>query len=156
MNDAVLKQHEWLQRLVGEWRCEPQEGHPGGTESVRSLGGLWVVCEGHGEMPDGRPATMLMTLGYDPRKGRYVGTWVGSMMNWLWRYDGTLDAEQRVLTLDTEGPSFTAECQPLYDKPTRYRDCIELVGDDRRTLTSRVLGDDGEWRVMMTLQYQRC
>lgn len=28
-------------------------------------------------------------------------------MNYLWIYDGSLDAAEKVLTLNTEGPSFT-------------------------------------------------
>ncbi len=47
-----------------------------GTESVRSLGGLWTQAEGRGEMPGGGTATMMMTLGYDPQRKRYVGTWI--------------------------------------------------------------------------------
>ena len=43
--------------------------------------------------------TTLMTLGYDPRKKRFVGTFVGSMMTNLWIYDGELDKDERVLTL---------------------------------------------------------
>ena len=48
-----------------------------GTESVRSLGVLWFVTEGRGEIPGGGPATTSMTLGYDTQKKRYVGTWIG-------------------------------------------------------------------------------
>jgi hypothetical protein len=70
------KEHEWLQKLVGEWTYESEAtleaGKPperfSGTENVRSLGGLWILAEGQGEM---------MTLGYDKQKKRYVGTWVG-------------------------------------------------------------------------------
>ncbi len=43
-----------------------------GTESVRSLGGLWILAEGRGEMPGGGAMTTMMTLGYDPQKKR---TW---------------------------------------------------------------------------------
>src|SRR3954452_23175039 len=80
-----------------------------GTESVRSLGGLWIVADGQGEMPGGGAATMVLTLGYDPQKQRFVGTWVGSMMTNLWVYDGTLDAAARVLTLNAEGPSMSGD-----------------------------------------------
>jgi hypothetical protein len=117
---------------------------------VRSLGDLWVLCEGSGEMPGGGTATTLMTLGYDPQKARYVGTWVGSMMTFLWMYDGSLDAAQTTLTLESEGPSFTAE-----GKLAKYRDVIELKGDDHRVLTSHVLGDDGTWNSFMTSHYRR-
>jgi hypothetical protein len=152
------KEHEWLKRLEGTWSyehdCSMGPGQPAskatGTETVRSLGGLWYLCEGRGEMPGGGPATTLMTLGYDPARKRYVGTFIGSMMTHLWTYDGGLDASGKVLTLDTEGPSFTAE-----GKMTKYKDIIEFKGDDHRTLTSQALGDDGKWHQFMTAHYRR-
>jgi hypothetical protein len=55
-------------------------------------------------MPGGA-ATTMMTLGYDPHRKRYVGTWIGSMMTHLWVYGCELDASERVLTLNAEGPS---------------------------------------------------
>jgi hypothetical protein len=121
-----------------------------GSESVRSLGGLWVVAQGQGEMPGGGPATMVMTLGFDPSSQRYVGTWIGSMMTHLWVYDGSLDPAGKVLTLNTEGPSMTAE-----GKMGKYRDVIEFQSDDHRVLTSYALDDDGQWREFMTAHYRR-
>ncbi len=44
-----------------------------GTETVRSLGGLWVVCEGRGAMPGGGTADMMMTLGYAPGRSGSPG-----------------------------------------------------------------------------------
>jgi hypothetical protein len=121
-----------------------------GTETVRSLGGLWVVCEGRGEMPGGGTATTIMTLGYDPARKRYVGTFIGSMMTHLWVYDGALDAGGQVLTLDTEGPSF-----PDQGKLAKYQDVIEFVTDDHRTLSSQTPGPDGQWHRFMTAHYRR-
>jgi Protein of unknown function (DUF1579) len=121
-----------------------------GAETVRSLGGVWVLCEGRGEMPGGGMGTTLMTLGYDPQKKHFVGTFVGSMMANLWIYDGSLDAAEKVLTLDSEGPSFTAE-----GMMAKYRDAIEFISDDRRVLTSNYLGDDGKWHEFMTANYRR-
>jgi Protein of unknown function (DUF1579) len=31
-------------------------------------------------------------------KKRFVGTWIGSMMTYMWVYDGELDRSERVLT----------------------------------------------------------
>ena len=94
------QEHQWLQRFVGEWTFEGEAAmEPGkpaetfkGTEIARPLGGLWILAEGQGEMPGGGPATTVMTLGYDPQKKRYVGTWVGSMRTYFWVYSGALDA----------------------------------------------------------------
>ena len=151
------KEHNWLQKLVGEWTFEGEALEPGqppskstGTESVRSIGDLWFLAEGQGEMPGCGAATMVMTLGYDPQKKRYVGTWVGSMMPHLWVYDGVLDEDERVLTLDAEGPSMAAD-----GKMAKYRDVIEFKSDDHRVLTSHVLSDDGKWQQFMTAHYRR-
>lgn len=121
-----------------------------GIESVRSLGGLWVLAEGHSEMPGYGTATTMMTLGYDPQKKRYVGTWIGSMMTYLWVYDGEVDTAEKVLTLNAEGPDMTAE-----GKIAKYKDVIEFKSDDHRVLTSHVLGDDGQWHKFMTAEYRR-
>ena len=158
MQTEPQKEHQWLQRLVGDWtyQSEAKMGADeppvkcGGSESVRSLGGLWVLAEGRGEMPDGGDATMLLTLGYDPEKQHYVGTWIGSMMSHLWVYDGSLDAAGKVLTLETLGPNLGAE-----GKTAKYKDVIELKSDDHRVLTSQMLGEDGEWQVFMTAHYRR-
>jgi Protein of unknown function (DUF1579) len=162
MKPEPQKEHQWLQRLVGEWTyehdCETEPGKPTekftGTERARSLGGLWVLCEGQGQMPGGGNATMLMTLGYDPQKKKFVGTWVGSMMTNLWVYEGELDASGRVLTLSTEGPAM-GDKGPIEGRTATYRDVIEFKSDDHRVLTSRMLGEDGKWKELMTANYRR-
>lgn len=95
-------------------------------------------------------ANTLITLGYDTQKKRFVGTRVGSLMTWLWIYDGSLDAAQRVLTLDAEGPDLSVE-----GKLAKYRDVIEWKNDDHRVRTSHALGDDGKWNGFMTAHYRR-
>ena len=152
------KEHAWLQKLVGNWtfesECMSEPGKPTeknrGTETVKSLGELWIVGDGQGGMPGGGTATMMITLGFDPKRNRFVGTWVGSMMTQLWVYEGELDASGRVLTLNAEGPSFT---DPT--KLAKYQDIIEIKSDDHRTLSSRCLGDDGQWTHFMTSHYRR-
>lgn len=113
MHVEPVKEHRWLQKLVGEWSFageasmgpdKPPEKFTG-TESVRAIGEIWTVAEGQGEMPGGGPSTTMMSLGYDPQQQRFVGTWLGSMMAHLWIYHGSLDAAGNVLTLEAEGPS---------------------------------------------------
>ena len=152
------KEHRWLQKLVGEWTSEAEAAmgpdQPAekcvGTESVRSLGGIWILGEGQGEMPGGGQATTIVSLGYDPQKKRFVGTFIASMMTYLWVYDGELDADERVLTLNADGPDFAVE-----GKMAKYRDVIEFKTDDHRVMTSHVLGDDGNWHEIMKANYHR-
>jgi len=152
------KEHEWLQKMVGEWTYEteanmgsdqPSETFSG-TETVRSLGGLWIIAEGQGEMcAEGEEMTSVLTLGYDPQKQKYVGTWIGSMMTFLWVYEGELDVAERVLTLNVEGPAMTGSGM------TQYKDVHEFKSDDLRVLASHVQGDDGQWHQFVTVTYRR-
>lgn len=151
-------EHKWLEKFIGEWtveteaRMEPDKPLVtfSGVESVRSLGGLWILAEGKGEMPGGGTAAMMLTLGYDPQKKRFVGTWIGSMMTHLWLYEGLLDADGKTLTLDCEGPDMAVP-----GKSTKYRDVYEITDNDHRILTSHVLADDGAWWEMMKSIYRR-
>lgn len=157
MHTEPGKEHRWLDRLVGEWMYEVEVSEPGkspqkfrGTESVRSLGGLWILGEGKGEMPGFGTATSVLTLGYDPQKACFVGSWVGSMMATMWVYQGHLDAAERTLTLECEGPSMAGD-----GTIGKYRDVIRLDSDDQRTLSSHTLGADGGWHQFMTSTYRR-
>jgi hypothetical protein len=158
MQAQALRQHRWLHRLRGEWSYESTAlmgsrdppGKVSGVESVRALGDFWVVAGGQGGMPGGGEASTLMTLGYNPETRSFVGSWVGSMMPWLWTYDGWLDATEQVLTLETEGPSLAAP-----DTLAKYRDVIEWLDADHRVLTSHALGADGQWTAMMISHYSR-
>ena len=148
MKSEPQKEHEWLQKLVGDWSFEgecimgpdqpPMKST--GSQSVRSLGGLWMIGEGTGECPDGSTMNSIITLGYDPQRQRFVGTFIASMMSHLWPYDGALDASSKVLTLDSEGPSFAGN-----GKMAKYQDIIQFENDDHRILKSRQLGEDGKW-----------
>jgi hypothetical protein len=156
MKTEPQQQHRWLEKLVGEWtytsECDMGPDQPpmkvNGSERVRSVGGLWAVAEGAGGSGDDA-WTSVMTLGFDPRTGRFVGTFIASMMTHLWVYDGTLDESTDTLTLDAEGPDFSGEGM------AKYQDIVAFVGDDQRTLTSRLLGPDGQWHQFMQAHYHR-
>jgi hypothetical protein len=158
MKAEPQREHEWLQKLVGEWTFEGEAtmtpGQPPekfqGTESVRSLGGLWILAEGNSAMPGAGEVTTVMTLGYDPQRKRFVGTFIASMMTHLWLYNGGLDAAEKILTLQTEGPDMSAE-----GKMTRAKDVIEFKSDDHRVLTSQILSEEGKWQEVMRVHYRR-
>ncbi len=158
MKAEPQKEHDWLQSFVGDWiyegECSMGPDQPpmksGGSETVRSLGGLWVVGDGTSKMPDGSPASTMITLGFDPRIGRFVGTWVGSMMTHLWIYDGALDGAGKVLTLDSVGPSFAGD-----GSMSKYQDIFTLRSRDHRILTSRAMDAEGQWNEFMTVHYRR-
>jgi hypothetical protein len=150
------EQHQWLQQLVGDWTMGGKGMMPDGnsvestgTEHVHSLGGLWFLCEGKAEMPNGIKGQMRMNLGYDPAKQKFIGNWFGSMMNVMWVYEGEVDESGKVLTLNTEGPGME-EGTIGY-----YRDVIEIKSPDHRTLTSYTKTPDGTWVQFMQADYRR-
>ncbi|HEX6592691.1 MAG TPA: DUF1579 domain-containing protein [Moraxellaceae bacterium] len=159
MQIAAQKEHEWLKKFLGEWesRGEAPAGpdYPAMTwtsrESARAIGELWIQSESTGTMPgDGSPTIMQLTLGYDSKRQRFVGTWIGSMMDYLWVYEGTLSADGRVLTLAATGPRMD---QP--GKMAKYHDIHTFVDNNHRVLTSQMLDDDGEWKQFMEAHYYR-
>ncbi|HZJ71526.1 MAG TPA: DUF1579 domain-containing protein [Planctomycetota bacterium] len=152
---APTEQHAWLQQLVGEWSftckatMQEQAFEMTGTESVRPVGGLWIVAEGRSTVA-GQPLQSVMSLGYQPEAQAFVGTWFDSSQSHLWSYKGALDDGRRTLTLDTEGPSFDTPGQT-----SRYRDAIELTDKNHKVLTSSVQQPDGSWRTFMRAEYVR-
>jgi hypothetical protein len=158
MQASPQKGHAWLNQLVGEWDfvadCQMGPGQPveqhRGSERVRSLGGLWVLGEGEGELPGGSRVQSLITLGYDPAQQRFVGTFIASMMDCLWIYNGQLDAVNNKLTLDTTGPGFKDGNQLV-----AYQDVVQFVDDNTRLLISHVQDEQGHWSSFMTARYTR-
>lgn len=150
------QEHKWLQQMTGNWTYE-SEVLPGpdkppikssGTESVRAIGDFWILAEGQGTAPDGKPVTMVITAGYDPDMKKFVATWVGSMMTKLWVYD--CSKEGNTLLMDAEGLSMSGD-----GTTTMYRDSMEIVDADNRIFRSQVRNPDGSWMQFMTMQYRR-
>lgn len=150
-------EHAWLQKLVGDWNtegeCQMGPDKPTmkttGYASASSLGGLWILVESGGKSPEGDDWKCLMTLGYDPEKQRYIGTFVGGMMTHMWHYEGTVDASGRRLVLDTEGPNFDE------GGTSPYQDIVEWVDDDHWILKSQIKTADGNWKPFMESHHRR-
>jgi hypothetical protein len=150
-------EHKWLHQFVGEWTVSskalvgPNEPAIEGTGTIKSrmLGDYWVVNEMRAEM-QGTTVSAIQTIGYDPAKKKYVGTWVDSMTNYMWRYEGTVDESGKKLNLDADGPNFMAQ-----GKLTRFRDSYEFKAPDHIVATSAMQGEDGAWIVFMTGDMRR-
>lgn len=153
------KEHEWLARFVGEWESEAEiHAEPGkppmkakGTEKIRSLGGFWIVSEGASDLGGGFKMDSVLTVGYDPAKKKYTGTWIDSFSNYLWKYEGAVDEKGRTLTLETEGP-----CPCLGPgKTAKFQESTEFLSKDHKVFTARYQGDDGKWVLLMKVDAKR-
>jgi hypothetical protein len=157
MESQALEQHAWLRQFLGEWTSEAEmQGEPGqpaqtmkGTESARSIGDLWIVSDVRGDSPMGKMEAVL-TLGFDPERKRYVGTWIDSVYNHLWTYEGTVDATGKVLSLEADGPSFAGD-----GTTAKYKDVWEFKSPDHKVLTSSMQEPSGTWTTFMTAEYRR-
>jgi Protein of unknown function (DUF1579) len=152
-----LPQHEWLHQFLGEWENTSETlAGPGGeavdwesTETIRSIGGLWIVSDCT-VRTGGQLFTAQMTVGYDLRSEAFVGSWVDSAQMTLWTYEGQLDEDRRVLTLEAEGPSMVDPSRTVL-----YRDQLELIDADTKRMMSSVQEADGSWTVFMTAEGRR-
>ena len=151
------KEHQWLEKFAGEWVTESEAimgpDQPPvtckGTMSSRMLGGFWVINELRGDY-QGTIVTGIQTIGYDPARKKYVGTWVDSMMNHMWKYEGDVDKSGKKLVLEAEGPNLMAE-----GKMTKFREAYEIKSADHIIVTSSMLGEDGKWITFMTGNMRR-
>ncbi len=151
------EEHKWLRQLLGEWSYESdpeaaagEECSASGTEIVRPLGDLWVAGEASGIMGGDEEHSMIITLGYDPGKGCFVGTFIADMMTHLWIYEGQLDQSGRKLMLESQGPNMQ---DPT--KMARYMDVIEMIDADHRTMTGHFMDEEGRWQPFMRMRYER-
>lgn len=148
-------EHAWLQRFVGEWDVEVEarmapDAPPfvsRGVERIRSLGGYWVVGEAQSATT---PYCNVSTIGFDPGRAKYIGTWQDSMSSHLWTYEGTVNAAGDTLTLETEGPApFSPQAR------ARYRDVTEFKSKNHRVFTSSRLEANGNWITHVTVHSRR-
>ena len=151
-------EHNWLLQLLGDWsfesECNMGPDQPPmkstGRQTTRALGSLWTLGELEHAGPDGQSYRSVFTLGFDPAKQRFIGTFVSSCMTHLWPYNGQLDAARNALTLDSEGPSFAGD-----GTFAKYQDIVEVVNQDRYLLKSQYQNSDGSWTQFMIAQYDR-
>ncbi len=148
----------FLEAMTGDWSIVAEGVLGPGQDPVRTesreearlLGSQWLVAEASAVTAGGRPYTSMWILGWDPHEEHFVGTWIASIQTHKWRFTGTLDESGKVLTLETEGPIMGNPANT-----TRYREIIELVDHDHRTIRSLILGPDGEWFPFARAEYRR-
>jgi len=140
-------EHQLLKSFVGEWDCEMESMDPKNpmkhkcTMSGKMIGDYWASVTFKGDMM-GTSFVGQGTFGFDRKTKKANGTWVSSMDDYLWTYDGKIDGKKFIL--DANGPS------PM--DPTKiiaYRDTWDFSKPDTMVLTSEFTGPDGKMMKMM-------
>jgi hypothetical protein len=148
--------HEAMKAAVGTWdavvKMQVGPGKPPmeskGVEVNRLLmGGLWMQSSFSSDM-GGVPFEGSGLFGYDPAKGRHVGTWVDSMVMSQAFPQGTCKDHCREVTMTFMGVGMDG-------KPCAYKEVSTQVDADHRTMTMYVKGKDGKYALEMEIAYTR-
>ena len=122
-------QHHRILADVGTWnvKCtymmDPSQPEMvcDATETIEPVGGFWTVSRFESDFM-GMPFVGRCTLGYDPRKERFVGSWVDCMSSTMFVMEGGFRADGKTLEMHSEGPHMaTGEIVPMR-MVTTYRD----------------------------------
>lgn len=158
MGTKPVAAHNWLKKLIGQWTTESEmkmspDGdtmRSTGTETVIDFGGLWAFAEGRTGTPGGESMEYKVALGYDVSFNEYQGCWFATMSSHLWKYVGELSSDGRIMTLNCVGPSMVKD-----GETANYRDVIEIIDDNHRTMTSFGEDEHGVWQQFMKVYYTR-
>lgn len=151
------KEHAFLKKFEGRWTTDAEcvmgpdlpPVKTASTTNARMIGEFWIVNEVSGDAM-GQPMTALQTIGYDAKTKKYVGTWIDSMIGYLWQYEGTVDEAGAILTLEAEGPNFMTG-----EGTTLFRDVYEFKSADHILATSFAKDTDGKWVQFVTAHSRR-
>lgn len=142
-------EHELLKKFAGSWvtdsMCTMAPGTPPikctGKINSKMLGEFWVLNEMQSEVA-GIRFTAMHTVGYDKAKKKYVATWIDSLNDFMWKYDGTVTGNK--LVFEAEGPNAAKPGEMM-----KFRDTYAFVSDGKIQLKSEAF-DKGKWTAFMT------
>lgn len=141
-------EHQFLKKFVGSWVTESMCTMAPGTQPIkctgkinsRMLGEFWVLSEMESSIA-GTRFTAMHTVGYDKAKKKYVATWVDSLNDFMWKYDGTATGNK--LVFEADGPGYANSGEIM-----KFRDTYDFVADGKIRLKSEAF-DKGKWTAFM-------
>jgi hypothetical protein len=148
-------QHQKLAAQAGTWEAAIEMMGPDGKmqpskgASVQTMGpgGFWLLDDFVADL-GGQPFHGKGATGFDPLKGKYVGTWIDSMSPSLLVLEGDFDASGKVLTMTGTAPGFDG-------KPAKYRMVTTFVDAKTMRFEMFVAGEDGKEMKMLSIAYTR-
>lgn len=105
----ATEHHARLKHSVGEWEGTMSMMMGGAetdfpcTESVQAIGDLWITSSFHCDF-GGLPFEGASTTGFDPKKGKYIGSWIDNMTPSMTIMEGEWDAERNAMVMTYEAP----------------------------------------------------
>lgn len=148
---APVEQHHEILTGVGQWEGTLTSYIPGmsadpvpAKETVEGIGGFWTQSHFECEFM-GMPYVGTGCMGYDPTKGKYVGTWIDNLSSFLAVMEGDLDPETGALVMRYTARDMTGAMVP-------HRIETVFAGD---TYTSEFFQGAGEGTKVMTIAMHR-
>ncbi len=142
-------EHEMLHKFAGDWDCTVafmgQESKATAHSRV-ILGGFWLVENFKGEF-GGAPFEGRGTMGYDPVKKKYVGSWIDSMSPSLFVMEGEYDKDNKCFTETGEGPGQDG-------KLMKMKNHYEFKDADTIVFTMYMVAD-GKYQEAFKITYHR-
>jgi len=147
------QEHRLLTKDVGDWDAALTFSGPmgdmqmTGKESVSMYGPFFQVSEFAGAFM-GQEFFGRATMGYDPVREKWVGTWTDSSSPWMQVMYGDYDAATKSLTLLYDGVNAELQLQP-------GKTVLTWTGPDTRTYDAYWLDDEGNATRHMHIDYTR-
>lgn len=149
------KEHERLQKLVGEWdvAVKSYEGDPDKPVESKAVAKMETMLEGRflrqtfeGEF-GGKKFTGIGVTGYDNAQQKYIGAWIDTFGTGMMHITGNYDAATK--TMSEIGEATT----PL--GPMKFRMVTKEVNADKFTFTMYMVLAEGVEQLVMDNTYTR-
>jgi hypothetical protein len=140
------KEHDHLKRLVGAWDAETAFGK--GTMTYKmDLGGMWLIGDFEGEFGGMKYQGKFLDT-YDPATKKYRNIGVDSFSTAPRIMEGTLDKDNKVMTMTGEGPGQEG-------KTTKYKSITEIKDANTVNFGLFMVDKDGKEQPMVKITYKR-
>lgn len=127
----LSEQHKLLAEDVGSWEAEMKVWMNGPDEEPMVTtatetnyligGGAWLVSDFECQFGDDK-FTGHGQFGYDPVKGKYVGTWIDSANVHMSQMEGTFDAATKTMKMTSKGYDPHSGAEMTSKMTTKYND----------------------------------
>ena len=146
-------EHSRLMATVGVWDAEISMATPDGNtastgvENVKKLGELWTVADFEYEFM-GVPVQGHGTMGYDPAKKKYIGTWVESGSPFISTLEGEYDEEKNAIVYKMQG-------KDPEGNDAEYRIITAAQDDTHRSFELHAKIGEDEYMKVLTINYTK-
>ena len=156
MMPRPTREHELLKLYAGTWDArtksrfmpdQPFAESTGSEVATLGFGGFWLTGEYRGTMHN-CPFLGRSTVGFDPSRKKFVGTWIDSMSAGMGTSEGSFDDKKKTFT-------YHMTMNDPAGNPMRMRITDEFPSADTKVFSMFMTGPDGKEFLGMQITYTR-